>query len=134
VASRSSYDATCTSTQLLATETKSIELSNAAAADLVSTSSWSSYVKLLYLFYKRSRRRWGAPAAPPWRLWGLPRPSKYSAVRRGKLGLLYRARARDGCRSRWGALTEQGEAGSGLGRRPLPCQCGPGAIAPVWVS
>jgi hypothetical protein len=32
-----------------------------------------------------------------------------------------RARARDGCRSRWGALAEQGEAGSGLGRRPLPC-------------
>jgi hypothetical protein len=20
-----------------------------------------------------------------------------------------------------------------LGRRPLPCQCGPGAIVPVWV-
>jgi hypothetical protein len=45
-----------------------------------------------------------------------------------------RARARDGCRSRWGALAEQGEAGSGLGRRPLPCQCGSGATAPVWVS
>ena len=45
-----------------------------------------------------------------------------------------RARARDGSRSRWGALAEQGEAGSGLGRRPLPCQCGSGAIAPVWVS
>ena len=50
VASRSSYDATCTSTQLLATETKSIELSSAAAADLVSTSSWSSYVKLGCIF------------------------------------------------------------------------------------
>ena len=34
----------------------------------------------------------------------------------------------------WGALAEQGEAGSGLGRRPLPCQRGSGAIAPVWVS
>jgi hypothetical protein len=45
-----------------------------------------------------------------------------------------RARARDGSRSRWGALAEQGEAGSGFGRRPLPCQCGPGDIAPVWVS
>ena len=45
-----------------------------------------------------------------------------------------RARARDGCRSRWGALAEQGEAGSGLGRRPLPCQCGPGDIAPVCVE
>ena len=33
-----------------------------------------------------------------------------------------RARARDGSRSRWGALAEQGEAGSGFGRRPLPCQ------------
>jgi hypothetical protein len=32
------------------------------------------------------------------------------------------------------ALAEQGEAGSGLGRRPLPCQCGSGAIAPVWGS
>jgi hypothetical protein len=45
-----------------------------------------------------------------------------------------RARARDGSRSsssRWGALAEQGGAGSGFGRRPLPCQCGPGAIAPV---
>jgi hypothetical protein len=45
-----------------------------------------------------------------------------------------RARTRDGSRSRWGALAEQGEAGSGFGRRPLPCQCGSGAIAPVWVS
>jgi hypothetical protein len=45
-----------------------------------------------------------------------------------------RARARDGSRSRWGALAEQGEAGSGFGRCPLPCQCGSGAIAPVWVS
>jgi hypothetical protein len=42
-----------------------------------------------------------------------------------------RARARDGSRSRWGALAEQGEAGSGLGRLPLPYQCGLGAIAPV---
>jgi hypothetical protein len=33
-----------------------------------------------------------------------------------------------------GALAEQGEAGSGRGRRPLPCQCGSGAIAHVWVS
>jgi hypothetical protein len=32
------------------------------------------------------------------------------------------------------ALAEQGEAGSGLERRPLPCQYGQGAIAPVWVS
>jgi hypothetical protein len=32
-----------------------------------------------------------------------------------------RARARDGSRSRWGALTEQGKAGSGHGRRlPWP--------------
>jgi hypothetical protein len=31
-------------------------------------------------------------------------------------------------------LIAQGEAGSGHGRRPLPCQCGSGAIAPVWVS
>jgi hypothetical protein len=46
-----------------------------------------------------------------------------------------RARARDGSsRSRWGALAEQGEAGSGFGSRPLPCQCGSGVIAPVWVS
>jgi hypothetical protein len=44
------------------------------------------------------------------------------------------AKRDDGCRSRWGALAEQGEAGSGLGRRPLPCQCGSGAITPVWVS
>jgi hypothetical protein len=29
-----------------------------------------------------------------------------------------------------GALAEQGEAGSGSGRRPLPCQCGSGAIWP----
>ena len=41
-----------------------------------------------------------------------------------------RARARDGSRSRWGALAEQGEAGLG----PLPCQCRAGAIAPAWVS
>jgi hypothetical protein len=40
-----------------------------------------------------------------------------------------RAQARDGSRRRWGALAEQGEAGSGHGRRPLPCQCGPGAVA-----
>jgi hypothetical protein len=33
--------------------------------------------------------------------------------------------------SRWSTVAEQGEAGSGLGRRPLPCQCGAGAIAPV---
>ena len=45
-----------------------------------------------------------------------------------------KAWTRDGSRSRQGALAEQGEAGSGLGRRPLPCQCGAGAIAPVWVS
>jgi hypothetical protein len=32
------------------------------------------------------------------------------------------------------ALAAQGEAGSGLGRRPLPCQCRAGAIAPEWVS
>jgi hypothetical protein len=31
-----------------------------------------------------------------------------------------RARARDGSRSRWGALAELGEAGSGFGRRLLP--------------
>jgi hypothetical protein len=31
-------------------------------------------------------------------------------------------------------LAEQGEAGSGHGRRPLPCQCGSGTTAPVWVS
>ncbi len=54
VASRSSYDATCTSTQLLATETKSIELSSAAAADLVSTSSWSSYVKPCLFIYNEA--------------------------------------------------------------------------------
>jgi hypothetical protein len=31
-----------------------------------------------------------------------------------------RAWARDGSRSRWGALAEQGEAGSGHGRAPCP--------------
>jgi hypothetical protein len=35
---------------------------------------------------------------------------------------LARARAYDGSWSRWGAPAEQGEAGSGHGRRPLPCQ------------
>jgi hypothetical protein len=34
-------------------------------------------------------------------------------------------------RGRAMAVVEQGKAGSGLGRRPLPCQCGSGAIAPV---
>jgi hypothetical protein len=41
-----------------------------------------------------------------------------------------RARARDGGSRRhggWGALAEQGEAGSGHGRRPPPWQFGPGA-------
>jgi hypothetical protein len=37
-----------------------------------------------------------------------------------------------GHRVHWRA--EQGEAGSGLGRRPLPCQCGAGTIAPAWVN
>ena len=65
VASRSSYDATCTSTQLLATETKSIELSSAAAADLVSTSSWSS-CKLLFINYVEAFSLGNKPrAAPP---------------------------------------------------------------------
>jgi hypothetical protein len=41
-----------------------------------------------------------------------------------------RARARDGgSRSRWGALAGQGEAGSGHGRRPLPCQFVPGDMS-----
>jgi hypothetical protein len=33
-----------------------------------------------------------------------------------------------------GKPDRQGEAGSGLGRCPLPCQCGSGAIAPVCVG
>jgi hypothetical protein len=46
-----------------------------------------------------------------------------------------RARARDGSRSRWGAPAEQGEAGSGHGRHPLPWQCGSGATAlALWAS
>ncbi len=65
VASRSSYDATCTSTQLLATETKSIELSSAAAADLVSTSSWSSYVKPAYIFIMKLSVSEIKPYSPP---------------------------------------------------------------------
>jgi hypothetical protein len=39
-------------------------------------------------------------------------------------------RAVYGSWSRWGELAEQGEAGSGLGRRALPCQRRPGA--PAW--
>jgi hypothetical protein len=39
-----------------------------------------------------------------------------------------------GSRSGRGAPAEQGEAGGSPGRRPLPCQCGPGAIAPAGKS
>jgi hypothetical protein len=47
----------------------------------------------------------------------------------GKPAAEIRERVRNGGWNRLGGLAEQSEAGSGFGRRPLPCQCGSGAIA-----
>jgi hypothetical protein len=57
------------------------------------------------------------------------------AFRKASVGVLTRETSYPEARETSAELmAEQGEAGSGFGRRPLPCQCGSGAIAHVWVS